>query len=72
MKMRKHRPITTAISGANREHEVQQEIETFLAALNSYPDRFACNPCLSFEQHLFSLATARPMSNDPRRTPGAE
>jgi len=40
-----------------REPQVQQEIETFLAALNSYPERFSRNPYLSFEQHLFSVLT---------------
>jgi hypothetical protein len=41
-----------------REPQVQQEIEEFLAALNSYPERFSRNPHLSFEQHLFSVVTA--------------
>lgn len=72
MKTRKHRPITIAISSTNREREVQEEIETFLSALNSYPDRFARDPCLSFEQHLFSLAASKPLSNEPRRNPGPE
>ena len=72
--MRKHRPITVGIASTDRERQrdVQQEIETFLTALSSYPDRFARDPCLSFEQHLFSLAAAKPVSDDPRRNPGAE
>jgi len=40
-----------------RQREVQREIENFLRALNSYPDRFALNPGISFEQHLFSIAS---------------
>ena len=59
-------------SGENREQEVQQEIETFLTALSSYPDRFARNPCLSFEQHLFSLAVAKAGSHGSDRTPDAQ
>ena len=34
---------------------VRAEMQTFLAALVSYPDRFAVNPRISFEQHLGSL-----------------
>ena len=44
-------------SQTSREPQVQQEIETFIAALNSYPERFSRNPYLSFEQHLFSVVT---------------
>ncbi|MBZ5598581.1 MAG: hypothetical protein LAN83_09680 [Acidobacteriia bacterium] len=74
MKIRKHRPITVGIASTERERqrEVQQEIETFLTALSSYPDRFARNPCVSFEQHLFSLAAAKVVSGEHRREPGAE
>ena len=39
------------------EPAVQKEIDTFLNALDSYPERFARNPYLSFEQHLFSVVT---------------
>ena len=31
------------------------EMQAFLAALASYPDRFAANPRISFEQHWGSL-----------------
>ena len=57
MKTTIHRPIVVCPSDSAREHEVQQEIETFLAALDSYPARFARNPYLSFEQHLFSVVS---------------
>jgi hypothetical protein len=42
---------------AQRENEVQREIENFLQAVRSYPDRFAREPDLSFQQHLCSIAT---------------
>jgi len=58
MTSKKHRPITVGVSDADREREVQQEIENFLRALNSYPDRVAHEPYLSFEQHLFRIAAA--------------
>ena len=35
--------------------DVQREIDNFLRAIRSYPESFAHNPRLSFEQHLFSI-----------------
>ena len=53
------------VSDAAREHEVQREIDSFLQALSSYPDRFAREPYLSFQQHLSSIVTeAHPPSTD--------
>jgi hypothetical protein len=46
------------LSDASREQEVKQEIENFLNALSSYPDRFAREPRLSFQEHLFDIETA--------------
>jgi len=60
MKTRKHQTIRSKASGAGREGEVHREIESFLRALSSYPDRFARDPYLSFEQHLFSTVSANP------------
>jgi hypothetical protein len=57
MKVKKH--VTGSLgSDTGREHEVQQEIESFLRAVSSYPDRFAREPYLSFQQHLSSIVTA--------------
>jgi len=53
MVIREHRPATAALSDAARDREVRQEIENFLNALSSYPDRFAREPYVSFEEHLF-------------------
>lgn len=53
---KQYHPITLGVSDAEREREVQLEIENFLRALDSYPDHFAREPHLSFEQHLFSIA----------------
>jgi hypothetical protein len=41
-------------SGSANEH-VRNEIQAFLEALNSYPDRFARDPQITFEQHRGSL-----------------
>jgi len=66
MKIRKRRPALVEPSDAARNREVRQEIDAFLQALSSYPDRFAREPYLSFEQHLFSI-TAESNSAAERR-----
>jgi hypothetical protein len=58
MKTKKQSTQTSHVSDAARERDVQQEIDSFLRALSSYPDRFAHEPYLSFQQHLSSIATA--------------
>lgn len=55
MSSKKYRPIMTGFNEATREQEVRREIQNFLLALNSYPERFAHNPCLSFEQYLYNI-----------------
>jgi hypothetical protein len=70
MKAKRHHATDLTVSDAVREHEAQQEIDSFLRALNSYPDRFAREPYLSFQQHLSSIVTAahpRGTDDDPRR-----
>jgi hypothetical protein len=56
MKTSKHRPMALGLCDSAREREVQQEIENFRKALTSYPDHFAHDPRLSFEEHLLRLA----------------
>ena len=73
MKTSKRRSTILNVSPGARARKTQQEIENFLDALSSYPDRFARDPYLSFEQHLFSIATASHMSGiggERRRTYG--
>jgi len=55
-----HSPLSAV--AATRQFEVQREIESFLRALSSYPDRFSRDPRLSFEQHLFSIMASEPTS----------
>jgi hypothetical protein len=38
--------------------QVQEEIQNFLLALDSYPDRVAKEPRVSFHQHLCSFFAA--------------
>jgi hypothetical protein len=46
------------VSNNAQERGVQRDIDRFLRALSSYPDRFAREPHLSFQQHFSSLVTA--------------
>jgi hypothetical protein len=64
----------TASSGVARsaasakEKQAQDEVAGFLQALTSYPERYARNPKLSFEQHLLcvwkSQQPSRPATAD--------
>ncbi len=58
MKTHKYQPEILSIGETIRRREVQQEIDNYLLALSSYPERFANDPCVSFEQHLFSMMAA--------------
>jgi len=58
MKTRKQDATALRVSDPAHEREVRREIESFLRAISSYPDRFAHEPCLSFQQHLSSIVTA--------------
>lgn len=61
MKNSKRRPSVSGLGCVAGERDVQHEIKSFLSALVSYPDRFAVEPDLSFEQHLFQLVAANQM-----------
>ena len=63
MKNSKRRPSASGLGRAARERDVQHEIKSFLSALVSYPDRFAVEPELSFEQHLFQLVAANQLAS---------
>jgi hypothetical protein len=63
--MKSKKQDAARLANAAREHEVQREIDSFLRAISSYPDRFAREPYLSFQQHLSSIVTAaHPSSTD--------
>ena len=62
MVIREHRSATVGLSDAARDREVRQEIENFLNALSSYPDRFARQPYVSFEEHLFIVTAENQVS----------
>jgi hypothetical protein len=60
MKIKRHHATDLRVSDAERQNEVQREIDGFLRAVNSYPDRFAREPYLSFQQHFSNVVTAEP------------
>ena len=51
MRRKKYHSMLSTLD-KNQRGDVQQEIDNFLRALRSYPESFAHNPRLSFEQHL--------------------
>jgi hypothetical protein len=68
MRTKKNQATDLREGNATREHEVQREIDSFLRALRSYPDRFTREPHLSFQQHLSSIVTAaHPPGTDEKR-----
>jgi hypothetical protein len=67
MKTSKHRRIMPSSSSVAFERDARREIEHFKRALNSYADRFASEPHLSFEQHFFRLAAANRLTDGEER-----
>ena len=53
-----------SMSKVQTNETVRAEMQTFLAALASYPDRFAANPRISFEQHRGSLMPPHNVSGE--------
>ena len=62
-------PIGAQIQARIAKGEVNEEIQSFLRAVNSYPARVAKEPQISFQQHLSSIFAARSddMKGDDRR-----
>jgi hypothetical protein len=65
MEIKKQQATDSLSSDDEHQREVQREIDSFLRAVSSYPDRFAREPYLSFEQHLSSIVTATHTEEDP-------
>jgi hypothetical protein len=60
-------------SAPPRSEQVQEEIQNFLRAIDSYPNRFAKEPRISFQRHLRSFFspghTNRNHTQAPRSSP---
>lgn len=69
MKARKRQPMFTAVSYSTGDVEVRQEIEAYVAAVNSYPAQFANDPSLSFQRHLFTVVVSQGSLHRPSGAP---
>jgi hypothetical protein len=67
MATKRHRRMSMGASELERQLEVRREIDTFLRAVNSYPEHFAREPYVSFEQHLFSITAKSGNDRDRNR-----
>jgi hypothetical protein len=47
--------IGTCLAEVKMQYRAEQEVQNFLKAIHSYPERFAQDPKLSFEDHLFTI-----------------
>jgi hypothetical protein len=56
-------------SAPRNRQRVQEEIQNFLRAIESYPTRFAKEPRVSFQSHLRSFFS-QVTENSDRPTPG--
>jgi hypothetical protein len=64
MKMKsKRRQARVGDQRLSGNEQVRREIQSFLRALHSYPERFSKDPGITFEEHCSSLVA----QTDPRR-----
>jgi hypothetical protein len=55
MRSSKIQAVAPSLTKVKLRYKAEQEIQNFLKAINSYPERFAQDPQLSFEDHLFTI-----------------
>lgn len=55
MRSNRIQAMTSNLVEVKMQYQAEKEIHNFLKAMNSYPARFAQNPELSFEDHLFTI-----------------
>ncbi|MFZ0295905.1 MAG: hypothetical protein WAL52_20000 [Candidatus Sulfotelmatobacter sp.] len=68
MKPKMHHHVQPREGEPVRNEQASEEIKKFLRALDSYPDRVAKEPSVSFRRHLSSLFKAsRKKPDEPRR-----
>jgi hypothetical protein len=63
MANKRYGSITVGFSDSTAEVDAQREINNFLLALHSYPERFADDPGLTFEEYLFSIMVSEQALN---------
>jgi len=67
MRSRKYQSTLQGLE-SHPESDVRKEIDHFLLALRSYPESFAHDPRLSFEEHLFRIMASRVLPNEAHPT----
>lgn len=55
MRHNKIEAVGYTLAEAKQHYHAEMEVQNFLRAINSYAERFAQNPELSFEDHLFTI-----------------
>jgi len=63
----KMRQVAMGNSLLSGNAQVRVEIRIFLQALNSYPERFARNPDITFAEYCGGLVQSTVRRGDPRR-----
>jgi hypothetical protein len=63
MTNKRYGSITVGFSNPAAQADAQREINNFLLALHSYPERFADDPGLTFEEYLFSIMVSEEAVN---------
>jgi hypothetical protein len=48
--------MTQGLADIKKQYQAELEIQNFLKAIHSYAERFAQNPDLSFDDHLFTIS----------------
>ncbi len=61
----KRRQVRVGDQRLSGNEQVRREIQSFLRALHSYPERFARDPDITFEEHRSSLLVV--IQTDHRR-----
>jgi hypothetical protein len=64
MKTNSSGALATGVTDKAYQRGMRREIDRFLRAVSSYPDRFAREPHLSFQQHFSSIVIADPSIPD--------
>ena len=64
--MKKMSSVQRSEAQVSNNDQVLAEMQMFLRALNSYPERFARDPQTTFEQHCYSLIAAE--KSEPGRS----
>lgn len=55
MQSNKVQALSPSLAEVKLKYKAELEIQNFWKAINSYPERFAQDPQLSFEDHLFTI-----------------